>query len=85
MSLPLVSPGPVALDLGFTQIRWYGLMTAIACLTAFYLTEKVLKERNSKFNYEEFSNFALVGIVTGLIGARAWFVILNLITSGKTH
>ncbi|NQY79616.1 MAG: prolipoprotein diacylglyceryl transferase [Candidatus Caenarcaniphilales bacterium] len=77
MALPLSSPGPVALDLGFTQIRWYGLMTAIACLTAFYLAEKVLKERDENFSYEEFSNFALVGIITGLIGARAWFVILN--------
>lgn len=78
MAFPLVSPGPVALDLAFTKIRWYGLMTAIACLTAFYLAEKVLKERDENFSSEEFSNFALVGIISGLVGARAWFVILNL-------
>ena len=77
LALPLISPGPIALDLGFAQIRWYGLMTATACLLSFYLAEKILKERSSSFNVEEFSNFVLVGVITGLIGARTWFVLLN--------
>ncbi|MCH2227678.1 MAG: prolipoprotein diacylglyceryl transferase [Candidatus Caenarcaniphilales bacterium] len=78
MAFLLVSPGPIALDLGFFQVRWYGLMTACACMAAFYFSEKVLKERSSDFNFEEFSNFVLVAIVTGLIGARTWFVLLNI-------
>ena len=82
MSLPFSSPGPILFDFGLTQVRWYGLMTALGCLTAIYTGFKVLKERALKNNlsvsFDDFSNFALVAVVTGIIGARAWFVLLNI-------
>jgi phosphatidylglycerol:prolipoprotein diacylglycerol transferase len=57
-------------------------MTALGCLTAIYTGFKVLKERALKNNlsvsFDDFSNFALVAVVTGIIGARAWFVLLNI-------
>jgi len=82
MPLPFSSPGPILFDFGVTQIRWYGLMTALGCLTAIYAGASVLKERALKKNlsvsFDDFSNFALVAVVTGIIGARAWFVLLNI-------
>ena len=82
MPLPFSSPGPILFDFGVAQIRWYGLMTALGCLTAIYAGSKVLKERALKNNlsvsFDDFSNFALVAVVTGIIGARAWFVLLNI-------
>jgi phosphatidylglycerol:prolipoprotein diacylglycerol transferase len=82
MPLPFSSPGPILCDFGITQVRWYGLMTALGCLTAIYAGFKVLKERALKNNlsvsFDDFSNFALVAVVTGIIGARAWFVLLNI-------
>ena len=82
MALPFSSPGPILLDLGFTQIRWYGLMTALGCLTGIYLAGALLKYRAEKENleisFDDFSNFALVAVFTGIIGARLWFVILNI-------
>jgi phosphatidylglycerol:prolipoprotein diacylglycerol transferase len=82
MPLPFSSPGPILFDFGVTQIRWYGLMTALGCLTAIYAGASVLKERALKNNisvsFDDFSNFALVAVVTGIIGARAWFVLLNI-------
>ena len=82
MSLPLSSPGPILFDFGLTQVRWYGLMTALGCLTAIYTGSNILKERALKNNlnvsFDDFSNFALVAVVTGIIGARAWFVLLNI-------
>jgi len=82
MPLPFSSPGPILFDFGVTQVRWYGLMTALGCLTAIYAGFKVLKERALKNNisvsFDDFSNFALVAVVTGIIGARAWFVLLNI-------
>jgi len=82
MPLPFSSPGPILFDFGLTQVRWYGLMTALGCLTAIYTGFKVLKERALKNNlsvsFDDFSNFALVAVVTGIIGARAWFVLLNI-------
>ena len=82
MPLPFSSPGPILFDFGVTQVRWYGLMTALGCLTAIYTGASVLKERALKNNisvsFDDFSNFALVAVVTGIIGARAWFVLLNI-------
>jgi phosphatidylglycerol:prolipoprotein diacylglycerol transferase len=82
MPLPFSSPGPILFDFGVTQIRWYGLMTALGCLTAIYTGASVLKERALKNNisvsFDDFSNFALVAVVTGIIGARTWFVLLNI-------
>ncbi|MEB3314753.1 MAG: prolipoprotein diacylglyceryl transferase family protein, partial [Candidatus Melainabacteria bacterium] len=82
MPLPFSSPGPILFDFGVAQIRWYGLMTALGCLTAIYAGSKVLKERalknNLSISFDDFSNFALVAVVTGIIGARAWFVLLNI-------
>jgi len=82
MALPFSSPGPILLDLGFTQIRWYGLMTALGCLTGIYIAGALLKYRAEKENleisFDDFSNFALVAVFTGIIGARLWFVLLNI-------
>lgn len=82
MPLPFSSPGPILFDFGVTQVRWYGLMTALGCLTAIYTGSSILKERGLKNNlnvsFDDFSNFALVAVVTGIIGARAWFVLLNI-------
>ena len=82
MPLPFSSPGPILFDFGVTQIRWYGLMTALGCLTAIYAGSNVLKERalknNLSISFDDFSNFALVAVVTGIIGARVWFVLLNI-------
>lgn len=82
MPLTFSSPGPILFDFGVTQIRWYGLMTALGCLTAIYTGSSVLKERALKNNlsvsFDDFSNFGLVAVITGIIGARAWFVLLNI-------
>jgi phosphatidylglycerol:prolipoprotein diacylglycerol transferase len=82
MPLPFSSPGPILFDFGVTQVRWYGLMTALGCLTTIYTGSNILKERALKNNlsvsFDDFSNFALVAVVTGIIGARAWFVLLNI-------
>ena len=81
------SPGPIALDLGFASIRWYGLMTAIAAMSCMWLGEKILAKRlaadsnqgvQSNLTTEDFSNFAIIAVISGIIGARLWFVFLNL-------
>lgn len=87
MALAFSSPGPLLADFGIMQIRWYGLMTALGCLTAIYVAANVLKtrsalskpnEKNTEISFDDFSNFGLVAVMTGIIGARLWFVILNI-------
>jgi phosphatidylglycerol:prolipoprotein diacylglycerol transferase len=83
LTLILKSPGPLLLDYGFLKIRWYGFCTAAAFLLCVYVARAVLERRKfyPKLNISDFdslSDFALVVIISGLIGARLWFVILNL-------
>lgn len=72
------SPGPILLELGDYSIRWYGFLIAIAFLTCLFAAGLVAKKRNLAISYDDLSNFAIAIILGGLIGARAWFVILNL-------
>lgn len=58
-------------------------MTATAFLLCLYLAKFIIKNRNMYYKKEieisdeDISNFGMIIIVAGLIGARAWFVILN--------
>ncbi len=67
------SPGSVLLELGPLTIRYYGLMIALGFLSALYVMKR-LADRNLS---DEIDNFAIVGLMLGLVGARLWFVLLN--------
>lgn len=72
------SPGPIFLDLGFAQLRYYGLCYAIAFIACFYAA-KELSKKSTRFNFneDEISNLLFTVIASGLIGARLWYVILS--------
>lgn len=72
------SPGEVLLSLGPVTVRWYGFLTALAFLACLSAAYKIAKSRKLGIEEEEVSNFAIITIVGGLIGARLWFVLLNL-------
>ncbi len=79
------SPGPVIAEIGPISLRWYGLLTATAFLVALSLAKILLKKRQENLedqtlkaiDEEQLSNFAITALIAGLIGARAWFVILS--------
>ncbi len=71
------SPGEILLAIGPLTIRWYGLMTAFAFLVCLYVASKIAESRHKNIEANDLSNFAIVAIITGLIGARTWFVLLN--------
>lgn len=68
------SPGSVLLELGPLTIRYYGLMITIGFLSALF----VMKRLANRDTADELDNFAIVGLMLGLVGARLWFVFLNL-------
>lgn len=80
-----VSPGPIIAEFGPITLRWYGLLTATAFIVALNIGKNLLQTRQEnlddqelkKLTYEDLSNFAITALITGLIGARAWFVILS--------
>ena len=57
------------------EIRYYGMMYAIAFLVAIYSLRKSAKKLSIK--PEVMENFAFTAIVSGLIGARLYYVLLR--------
>lgn len=66
---------PVFIDLGFWQIRYYGLMYAVAFFTGIFLARKEAKRRG--IDPEIVENYGFAAIIGGLIGARVYYVLLD--------
>ncbi len=66
---------PVAFSIGNTQIYWYGIIIAVGMMLAVFYAYKSSPRFNIDFN--KLLNCILVGIVTGIIGARLYFCIFK--------
>ncbi len=67
---------PVFLRLGPIEIRYYGLMYALAFLIGIHFAKKESKDFNLKEDFIE--NYAIIAIISGLLGARLYYVLFNL-------
>jgi len=70
------SPGPILFKLGFFTLRWYGLMIASGFLLALMAARK--QARKYGLDSERFVNLALWSFLIGVLGARLYYVSLNL-------
>ncbi|STZ08187.1 Prolipoprotein diacylglyceryl transferase [Moraxella caprae] len=66
---------PVALDLGFLQVHWYGLMYLLAFLSAYILATYRGKKRGD-FTGEMVSDLIFFGAMGVILGGRIGYVIL---------
>ncbi len=69
------SPGPILLDLGAIQIRWYGLLIASAVLIGISLSQNLATRR--KFDPQLIADFAIWGILAAILGARIYYVLFE--------
>jgi phosphatidylglycerol:prolipoprotein diacylglycerol transferase len=67
---------PVLLEIGGFQLRYYGLMYAIAFFIGIEIVKKEAKRMN--MSPELMENYALVAMVSGLIGGRLYYVLFDL-------
>ena len=67
---------PIFLKLGPIEIRYYGLMYAIAFLVGIHFVKKEGEKRN--ISSEILENFAFTAIISGLLGARIYYVLFDL-------
>lgn len=74
--MTFTSPGAVILSLGPLSMRWYGLLYGLGFLVALAIAEKYLCPK--EIDKEELSNFFISVLIFGIIGARLWYVLLNL-------
>ncbi|MGD9142618.1 MAG: prolipoprotein diacylglyceryl transferase, partial [Dehalococcoidia bacterium] len=57
-------------------MRWYGIMVALAVLTV-VTWGLLLTRKDPKISLNTIVNIAIVGIVSGIIGARLFHVVVN--------
>ena len=66
----------VLFDLGFIQIKWYSFFILVAVITAYIIIHKEIKKKGIK--EEDFTNIVFYGLIIGILGARAYYVLFNL-------
>jgi len=66
---------PVALDLGFAQIHWYGLMYLFAFLAAWALGNYRAKAPGSSWNKDQVSDVIFYGALGVVLGGRIGYII----------
>jgi len=71
----LVSPDPIAFSIGSLEIRWYGILIALALLVGIVISYFIAKYRGEK--QDEVINFAPFAVIFGVIGARLLHVVVN--------
>jgi phosphatidylglycerol:prolipoprotein diacylglycerol transferase len=69
-----ISIDPIAFTIGSLEVRWYGVMVALAILTVVLWTAWQVK-RGANITYDTVFTAALVGIPSGLVLARLLHVI----------
>ncbi|MFC1963798.1 prolipoprotein diacylglyceryl transferase [Chloroflexota bacterium] len=69
-----IGVSPIAFTIGAITVRWYGIMVALAVLTVVGWTLWQVR-RGANISYDTVVNAALVGIPSGIIGARLLHVI----------
>lgn len=67
---------PVLFELGGFQIRFYGLMYAIAFFVGIEIAKYMAKEKN--YDPKIIENYAFVAMISGLLGGRLYYVAFNL-------
>ncbi|MDR2431372.1 MAG: prolipoprotein diacylglyceryl transferase [Candidatus Margulisbacteria bacterium] len=65
---------PIFLDLGFVQIRYYGLMYAVALLIGMRLILAEIKRRELACNEDHILNAVITAFLGALLGARLYYV-----------
>lgn len=68
---------PIFLKLGFIEIRYYGLMYALALLIGIQLIFKEYKRRKIKYSEDDLLNIILGAFLGGLLFARIYYVLFN--------
>ena len=64
------------IDLGFLQIKWYSvfMLLSIVCATIIVYKEAIKKG----INKDTFIDMVFYGVLIGIVGARAYYVLFNL-------
>jgi phosphatidylglycerol---prolipoprotein diacylglyceryl transferase len=68
---------PILIQLGPLQIRYYGLMYAIAITCGLFLIRREVARKQLPLSEDAIMNFVMCAVFGGIIGARAYYVIFE--------
>jgi phosphatidylglycerol:prolipoprotein diacylglycerol transferase len=68
---------PILFEIGPLQIRFYGLMYAIAITCGLYIIRREVRRQQISLSNDDVLNFVMLSVVGGIIGARLYYVIFN--------
>lgn len=74
---------PVIVTFGSLSIRWYGLMAALGFITAIAIMQ--INRKYAKLTSDQISNICIIGMLSGVIGARIFYVLLKWNDYYKNH
>lgn len=63
-------------DFGIIKIKWYSFLILVAMLLAYFIVSREAKKK--KLDEDYILDMAFYGIIIGIIGARAYYVLFNL-------
>ncbi len=66
---------PVALDLGFISVHWYGIMYVLALLSALWIAKWFIKKDKLPISDTLFDNYFIWGEVGIILGARIGYIL----------
>ncbi len=66
---------PVALDLGFISVHWYGIMYILALLTALWFAKWIVKRDNMPISEAMLDNYFIWIEIGIILGARIWYIL----------
>jgi len=66
---------PVALDLGFISVHWYGIMYISALLTALWFAKWIIKKDNMPITEATIDAYFIWIEVGIILGARIWYIL----------
>ena len=65
---------PVAFSIGGITVRWYGIFVMLAIVTLILWTLNAVRKGKADISYNTVFNAAIVGIPSGIVGARLFHV-----------
>ena len=75
---------PILFEIGPLQIRFYGLMYAIAITCGLYIIRREVRRQQIPLSNDDVLNFVMLSVIGGIIGARLYYVIFILIISQRS-
>ena len=68
-------PDPILLNLGFFQIRWYGVILALAVASGFLVFFKLILKKEKDIFKDSIANLLFYTVIFSLIGGRIVYVL----------